>query len=92
VGPVIIQFMHDTGFQIVFWVIFGIVILGFAVTFVGAIAHFAMFGAVLGLIVKRIGSMSHRPAGSHADRQCEHCKSAVSAGRADCPNCGAPMI
>lgn len=83
--------MHDTGFQIVFWLIFGIVVLGFAITFVGAIVHFAIFGTVAGLIAKRIGAMHARQSRSRMNRECAHCRSVVVAGAVECPNCGAPQ-
>lgn len=82
--------MHDTGFQVFIWLIFGVVAVGFVVMFVLAIAHVAMFGTVFGMAVKRIQEFQARTSQRHARQRCRHCKSFVSVRVAECPNCGAP--
>jgi len=83
--------MHETGFQIAFWLIFAVVIFGVVLTAIAALAHFAIFGAIAGLVAKRIGEAPSRRMSSAADSRCGHCRSQVAAGVAECPNCGAPM-
>ncbi|MGC1275263.1 MAG: hypothetical protein WBC44_16275 [Planctomycetaceae bacterium] len=82
--------MPDAAFQIVFWLIAGVVAVVVILTVLGMLVHFAFFGAVVGLVVKRIGAMHARQASSHAGRRCTHCASSIPATLADCPNCGAP--
>lgn len=84
--------MQDTGFQVFFWLVCGMIVLGAIITAFAAFVHFAIFGAAIGLIVRRIGVRHTRPAESRTERRCSHCKSLVSMGVAECPNCGAPTV
>ena len=83
--------MPDAGFEIVFWV-FVVVSAMFAVLMaVAMLFHFAVFGTIFGMAVKRIGEAHAAEAASRVERRCGHCGAAVPAGAKDCPKCGAPV-
>lgn len=82
--------MPDSGFEVVVWLIIAAAALVTVLTVLAMLFHFAVFGAIFGMVAKRIGEAHAEQGAASAGRRCGHCGSAVPAEAKDCPKCGAP--